>query len=291
MPIVDIIAETESAIHKAKLPRNEAETLRTRVVASVNNTKLPKSNISKQEWESLRSLSKNESILILPADKGRCTVVLDRTQHDEKAKALLSDTDTYELLKKDPTSVYKRQIIAVLQKLQEAGAITRKQYLKPYPTGEAPPSFYGLPKIHKLGIPLRPIISSISSVSYNLARFLADIIGPLAGQSEHSIKNSREFVQKVRFVIVLDDKTITSCDVVALFTCIPIKDAVQVVRERLTNDKTLGDTTTLSVDQICELLELCLSTTYFVYNGQFYKQLHGCANGSPVPLSFVFLAS
>ncbi len=282
VPIVDIITETESGIHRAKLPRVEAESLRNKVAASITSTKLPKSNISKEEWNSLRSLSKNDDILILPADKGRCTVVLDRSQYDEKARDLLSDKNTYELLKRDPTSGYKKQVVAVLQKLQDSGAIDRKQYLKLYPTGEAPPAFYGLPKIHKIAIPLRPIISSIGSVTYNIARFLADLIGPLAGKTRHNIKNSADFVQKVKDILVLDDETITSYDVVSLFTCIPIKEAIAVVREYLLRDNTLADRTKLSVDQICELLELCLSTTYFVYNGQFYKQLHGCAMGSPV---------
>ncbi len=185
-------------------------------------------------------------------------------------------------LKRDPTSIYKKKIIAVLKKLQESGAIDRKQYLQLYPTGEAPPAFYGQPKIHKEGNPLRPIISSVGSVTYNLARFLADIIGYLAGKTKHNIKNSADFVKKVKDILVLDDETITSYDVVSLFTCIPIADAIKVIRELLLKDQSLGERTKLSVDQICELLELCLGTTYFVYDGQFYKQLHGCAMGSPV---------
>nr|XP_033472641.1 anaphase-promoting complex subunit 3-like [Epinephelus lanceolatus] len=56
----------------------------------------------------------------------------------------------------------------------------------------------------------------------------------------------------------------------------------QTVRQRLIHDNTLHDSSKLSPDQICQLLELCLSTTYFKYNGNFYRQKHGCATGSPV---------
>ncbi|KAI8482899.1 hypothetical protein Bbelb_393170 [Branchiostoma belcheri] len=79
-----------------------------------------------------------------------------------------------------------------------------------------------------------------------------------------------------------DDETITSYDVCSLFTSIPPKEAVSVVREALEADDTLADRTNLSVDQVCELLELCLGCTYFTYKGQFYQQMHGCAMGSPV---------
>ncbi|KAI8479101.1 hypothetical protein Bbelb_431660 [Branchiostoma belcheri] len=59
-------------------------------------------------------------------------------------------------------------------------------------------------------------------------------------------------------------------------------EAVSVVREALEADDTLADRTNLSVDQVCELLELCLGCTYFTCNRQFYQQMHGCAMGSPV---------
>ncbi|KAI8517372.1 hypothetical protein Bbelb_059530 [Branchiostoma belcheri] len=97
-----------------------------------------------------------------------------------------------------------------------------------------------------------------------------------------TIKNSADFVNKIKDIHVEDDETITSYDVCSLFTSIPPKEAVSVVREALEADDTLADRTNLSVDQVCELLELCLGCTYFTYKGQFYQQMHGCAMGSPV---------
>ena len=38
----------------------------------------------------------------------------------------------------------------------------------------------------------------------------------------------------------------------------------------------------LPTDDIMDLLNLCLTSTYFKYNGKHYKQLHGTAMGSPV---------
>ena len=37
----------------------------------------------------------------------------------------------------------------------------------------------------------------------------------------------------------------------------------------------------LPTDDIMDLLNLCLTSTYFQYNGRHYKQLHGTAMGSP----------
>ena len=43
-----------------------------------------------------------------------------------------------------------------------------------------------------------------------------------------------------------------------------------------------GCKTNLSTDDIISLLDFTLSNNYFVYNNRTYKQIHGCAMGSPV---------
>ena len=52
-----------------------------------------------------------------------------------------------------------------------------------YPTGAVPPKFYGIPKIHKRDVPLRPIVSSRGSTNYEVAKELARILRPLVGSS------------------------------------------------------------------------------------------------------------
>ena len=73
-----------------------------------------------------------------------------------------------------------------------------------------------------------------------------------------------------------------SYDVSALFTSIPVPDAIVAVKEKLEEDNTLAERTPLSIKHILELLTFCLNKTYFVYKGQYYKQTHGAAMGSPV---------
>ena len=125
--------------------------------------------------------------------------------------------------------------------------------------------------MHKENAPLRPIVSSIGAVTYDIAKYLATVLGPLVGQSEHHILNSKDFADKIAGLVLDEDETITSFDVTALFTSIPPVDAVRAMHEALTQDTTLHERTNLSVDQVCDLLKLCLDNTYFSYGGQFYK--------------------
>ena len=57
------------------------------------------------------------------------------------------------------------------------------------------PYLYGTVKTHKDGNPLRPIISTVGTVSYELSKFLVNLLQPIVGTvSESHIKNSLHFV-------------------------------------------------------------------------------------------------
>ena len=73
-----------------------------------------------------------------------------------------------------------------------------------------------------------------------------------------------------------------SFDVTALFTSIPVTEAISAMKGLLNQDTTLKDRCELPVNQIITLLEICLNTTYFIYDEVFYKQKKGAAMGSPV---------
>ena len=84
-----------------------------------------------------------------------------------------------------------------------------------YPTGASSPKFYGLPKIHKKNMPLRPIVSSIGSVTYGVAKELARVIKPLMGNSEHHVNNTKQFAYEMRKTKLEEGECITSYDVTA----------------------------------------------------------------------------
>ena len=70
----------------------------------------------------------------------------------------------------------------------------------------------------------------------------------------------------------------------ALFTSVPIDKALLVIKEKLEEDNTLSERTPLEHDDIIQLLGLCLNCTYFLFQGEYYLQIHRAAMGSPVSL-------
>lgn len=74
--------------------------------------------------------------MILPADNSRTTVSLDKQEYKDKIALLLSDSNTYTLLRNDPTNKYRNQLISLLQSLEKQGTIQKDLYWMFYPTAD-----------------------------------------------------------------------------------------------------------------------------------------------------------
>ena len=134
----------------------------------------------------------------------------------------------------------------------------------------------------KTGTPLRPIVSSRGSDTYGVAKVMAKVLKPFVGKLPHHIQSTGDFVRKVREATLLPGKYLSSYDVTALFTSVPIDPALHIIKDMLEKDDTLCNKTVLSVQNIIELLGFCLHNTYFSFKNRSYEQAEGVAMGSPV---------
>ena len=82
LPDKDITATVEDAV--TDLEKEEADTIRVKVSLTLQNSKPPKDNLSNDERKALKELKSDSPIVILPADKGRSTVIFNREDYLEK---------------------------------------------------------------------------------------------------------------------------------------------------------------------------------------------------------------
>ena len=101
---------------------------------SIKKRKNLKPNLYIEKIKALQELKKDQTISILPADKGRATVVMDRSDYEDKIQNILKDTKTYEPLKKDPTTTFKNKRINTLKEWKKEGRISQPLYRQIYPT-------------------------------------------------------------------------------------------------------------------------------------------------------------
>ena len=150
------------------------------------------------------------------------------------------------------------------------------------PKSNLPGRFYGLPKIHKPDIPIRPIVDYTSCATYQLAKYLKTKLKPLQKLVVSRLQNSLEFVDIMNEVTIEPHETHVSFDVVALYTSVPIKESLDYIHSMLNEEFSLLSATELDSTEIINGLELCLTSTYFTFNGDLYRQTNGVAMGSPI---------
>ena len=100
----------------------------------------------------------------------------------------LLDEPIYKKLKKDPTSAIERRVLQEIRDLEKKELIPRNMAMRLKPSTSKPPKLHGLPKIHKVQVPLRPIVSCINSPTYQLAKYVKKLISPLVGQTPSFVK-------------------------------------------------------------------------------------------------------
>ena len=158
--VKEYIAATEQACSKIEQGNQEESRVEVKGLLKQDQNNKKQANVSKEELKALKELKLDTNRLILTADKGVALVVIDKDDYIKKVEDLLEDNN-YKKIAEDPTPKQKNKLISILRNIKAEGGLKEEVYKRLYPTGAVSPKFYGLPKIHKAGIPLRPIISSI----------------------------------------------------------------------------------------------------------------------------------
>ena len=102
-------------------------------------------------------------------DKGNGVVVMDRAEYVTKMKVIVNDQSKFKAVHKDNNLDNLVKFQRFFSRLKSKGAISPEEYQRARPTAAATPTLYGLPKLHKENVPMRPILSSIGSYNHECA--------------------------------------------------------------------------------------------------------------------------
>ena len=169
--------------------------------------------------------------MLLRQDRG--FVIMDRNRHTSECLNILS-TEQFLILDRDPINSIKAKVQRAFWKIKDHPS--KQEYLRIYPTDSARGKYYGTAKKLKITIigtinylPLRPIISNIGTVLYQLVEYLAKLLYPSC-TSEYIVANNMEFINHVKIMKIPKDHSFTSFDVKSLFTYVPLKFTIHISR-------------------------------------------------------------
>ena len=175
----------------------------------------------------------NTDIVLTKPDKGAGVVILNRADYIGKINAILEDTNKFLKLGDlsfDDTQKLENKLQKRFLELFRKKFISKEVYEFIRPVGSQRPRMYGLPKIHKLGIPLRPILSMCYSVQHSLVKWLVEVLNPvLEFYSGFCEKDSFTFSSTIRRLPLCNESQfLVSFDIVSLFTNILLDETVSV---------------------------------------------------------------
>ena len=204
--------------------------------------------LKQEQLRTIRELKKNRNVVITRPDKGNGVVVMGQSDYVNKMDKILSDEKKFVKLgsveESDTTLLQERALQAFLLRAHKDGHISRDIYERVRPVGATCPRMYGLPKLHKEGVPLRPILSMVRAPQHELAKWLAEIFHPVVAKyGGRALKDSFEFCDKLDEFAAGNDADNTfmcSFDIVSLFTNIPIHETIDIVMDALYRDEKIS---------------------------------------------------
>ncbi|CAF1399817.1 unnamed protein product [Rotaria sordida] len=258
----------------------------------INGIKVKKKKNYGRLVKRLKHKFKLANVILQKSDKSKVFHLGKVEDYRKKSKEYMDKTQAYQCLGiNDPLFELIQRTNKYLLDLRLAKWITQKQYellsIKPNEVELA--HLYYLPKAHKPGTPLRPIISGLKHPTIKISKFLDDLLRPLFDKmaQETTVTSGFELVKKLQkwSILNMNGNTIfCTIDVVDLYTMIPQVEGVLSLKKMLDYLK-LKKVGGLRVETIIRLSRFVMQNNYFSYDGQFYHQIRGGAMGSPLTLT------
>jgi hypothetical protein len=149
------------------------------------------------------------------------------------------------------------------------------------------PAFSCMPKTHKPGNKVRPVISSVNTPTSKICNFLVKKFREFKRPISRSVKNSLELIEKLKQEEIGEDEMMISFDIEALFPSIPMEEATLLLREWIC-DQDIPDKVVMMVSG---LVEIALGQRWLQFEDRVLEQMDGTfiGNGLSSIITEVFL--
>ncbi|CAF2801730.1 unnamed protein product [Rotaria sp. Silwood2] len=232
------------------------------------------------------------SVILRKSDKSKVFHLGKVQEYKKKSEEYMEKTQAYKCLgDNDPLPDLIQRTNKYLLDLRLAKWITQKQYeqLSINPNEVELAHLYYLPKAHKPGTPLRPVISGLKHPTVKISKFLDDLLRPLFDQMalKTTVTSGFELVKQLQVWSIKNMRQETifcTIDVADLYTMVPQIEGVLSLKKML-DELNLKQVGGLKVETIIRLSRFVMMNNYFFYDGQYYHQIRGGAMGSPLTLT------
>ena len=221
----------------------------------------------------------------MPSDKGGefCAIGLD--VYKELGLTHLADTSIYQPISRITAKTIEAKINKAWKTICRERNINWRIERSFVTNNSSLATFHHLIKTHKPGsqLKIRPIVASRGSPTEKINWLLTNILGPLLKRVPTHLPDSELLISAISSA---SPQTLSayqhqcSLDVEALYTSIPIDEAMITVRNKLDSEQITP--CPLQTEDVLALLRSVVSLTYFHFEGSIYRQVSGLPMGCAV---------
>ena len=257
-------------------------------------------NFKPKEKEFIRCLVENTRITCKPADKNLGLVLVDTDWYVEELRRMLSDRVTYSIIKtgsNQATAIAKLQdaLFAELHKLTGKHKNTIELYdpnnaklivkflltrvTKSGKNAAAIPAIYGIIKVHKPRLSMRPIVPCTRSVTTPASVVVDELLQRVLRDAKIPwiVKDTKSLIVELEaLVLPTQDGVLITADIASLYTNIDTDDGLKTIDMFLDEQRIPSDVHRLIMD----LLRFVMKNSYLAFRNTVYHQIDGTAMGT-----------
>ena len=221
---------------------------------------------------------------LMPSDKGGEFCAIGLEDYLQLGRSHLAQVTTYRPVARMPAKTIEGKINGAWKSICRRRGISLRCERSFVSSSTRLPSFQHVIKTHKPGpqLKIRPIVSSRGGPTEKVTWLLRIILSPLLGSIPTHMPDSAYLMQALLRTTPQDrlqHQHQCSFDVEALYTSIPVEDALAAVQVKLGSGTIPAP---MQVEDVVQLLRTVFSLTYFHFDGRVYQQIAGLPMGCSV---------
>jgi hypothetical protein len=268
-PTLNIVADIESAIKK--VPFQERDEIRQEC-SKVLKAEIKNEKSIDDHRRTIKNL-KEKDVYYLKADKSNSIVAIDVSDYNQRMIDLITE-GPYDEINNNPLNRMTNSVKSTLNFIKSKFKTTFDA--KFTVSNPKIPRLYGLPKTHKPGNKMRPIVSNNDAPTEKIAKWINERFEELPTPIGLYVNNTLEALDHLKDMSIAEDECLVSFDVTALFPNVPIDLTLTLLKRWLKLHITENNT----INAYVELAKLCMQENFFQFNGHFYKQNFGTSMGN-----------
>ncbi len=247
-------------------------------------------NLTPLQKTTLTKLRKNSNIIIKPTDKNLGPAAMDIDTYITQVLQEHLLTDSYIQLSNteaeqrlNNTKNTLKILISSNEDILSKPELTYFQ--RSFKQKHRLPIFYGLPKVHKHPLTLRPVVSCINSFISIFSNWLDFKMKALLPLVKSYTRNSADVLEDLKFINIPKNALLFSADAKSMYTNIDTTIGLQSIRAFLEHNKDCIPSNFPS-ELFLNILELVMNNNIFSFADTKWLQLAGTAMGTPAACAY-----